>query len=195
MDGGGRCSTSSESGSTRSITSWACRGSRYRARSCGCPPSRGRAAARLATALVALSRWGCRCKYVGNVGDDEHGRLSSLLLSREGVDLAHVRTVARRLVPIRGDPRGGKDGGADHPVGPGSADPGIAGRPAAGRYPPGAGAPSRRSRRPPGDCRGEGPPGPRASPSSSMRKRCRRERRNCCPCATTSWPRDTSRAC
>ncbi|MBP2689425.1 MAG: PfkB domain protein, partial [Deltaproteobacteria bacterium] len=47
----------------------------------------------VATALVALSRWGCRCKYVGNVGDDEHGRLSSLLLSREGVDLAHVRTI------------------------------------------------------------------------------------------------------
>src|SRR5512141_3465486 len=47
----------------------------------------------VATALVALSRWGCRCKYVGNVGDDEHGRLSSLLLSQEGGDLAHVRTV------------------------------------------------------------------------------------------------------
>jgi len=47
----------------------------------------------VATALVALSRWGFRCKYVGNVGDDEHGQLSSLLLSREGVDLAHVRTV------------------------------------------------------------------------------------------------------
>lgn len=46
-----------------------------------------------ATALVALSRWGCRCKYIGNVGDDEHGRLSSLLLSREGIDLAHLRTV------------------------------------------------------------------------------------------------------
>jgi sulfofructose kinase len=27
------------------------------------------------------------------VGDDEHGRLSSLLLSQEGVDLTHVRTV------------------------------------------------------------------------------------------------------
>ncbi len=47
----------------------------------------------VATALVALSRWGYRCKYVGNVGDDEHGRLSSLLLSRERIDLAHVRTV------------------------------------------------------------------------------------------------------
>jgi len=48
----------------------------------------------VATALVALSRWGCRCKYVGNVGDDEPGRISSLLLSKEGVDLADVRTVA-----------------------------------------------------------------------------------------------------
>ena len=47
----------------------------------------------VATALVALSRWGCRCKYVGNAGDDDHGRLSILLLSREGVDLAHVRTI------------------------------------------------------------------------------------------------------
>ncbi len=49
----------------------------------------------VATALVALSRWGLRCKYVGNVGDDEHGRLSSLLLSQEGVDLAHVRAIPR----------------------------------------------------------------------------------------------------
>jgi sulfofructose kinase len=47
----------------------------------------------VATALVALSRWGCRCKYVGNVGDDEHGRFSTRLLSNEGVDLTHVRTV------------------------------------------------------------------------------------------------------
>lgn len=47
----------------------------------------------VATALVALSRWGLRCKYVGNVGDDENGRISSLLLSKEGIDLAHVRTV------------------------------------------------------------------------------------------------------
>ena len=47
----------------------------------------------VATALVALSRWGRRCKYVGNVGDDEHGRMSTRLLSREGIDLGHVRTV------------------------------------------------------------------------------------------------------
>lgn len=48
----------------------------------------------VATALVALSRWGRRCKYVGNVGDDDHGRLSARLLSREGIDLSHFRVVA-----------------------------------------------------------------------------------------------------
>lgn len=47
----------------------------------------------VATALVALSRWGRRCKYVGNVGDDDHGRLSTRLLSLEGIDLSHVRAV------------------------------------------------------------------------------------------------------
>jgi len=47
----------------------------------------------VATALVALSRWGRRCKYVGNVGDDDHGRLSTRLLSLEGIDLSHVRSV------------------------------------------------------------------------------------------------------
>ena len=85
----------------------------------------------VATALVALSRWGCRCKYVGNVGDDEHGRLSSLLLSREGVDLAHVRTVpgaSSQFAVILVEEGNGR---ADHPVGPGSEDPGIAGGPAA----------------------------------------------------------------
>jgi len=48
----------------------------------------------VATALVALSRWGCRCKYVGNVGDDEHGRLSSLLLSREEIFSPSIRIEA-----------------------------------------------------------------------------------------------------
>ena len=46
-----------------------------------------------ATALVALSRWGCRCKYVGNVGDDEHGRISTRMLAGEGIDISRVRTV------------------------------------------------------------------------------------------------------
>ena len=36
-----------------------------------------------ATALVALSRWGLKTMYVGNVGEDEHGRLSLSLL-RDG---------------------------------------------------------------------------------------------------------------
>jgi len=47
----------------------------------------------VATALVALSRWGLRTKYVGNVGDDEHGLLSLSLLRDDGVDLSHARTV------------------------------------------------------------------------------------------------------
>ncbi len=47
----------------------------------------------VATALVALSRWGLRVKYVGNVGDDAHGELSLRLLREEGIDLAHARAV------------------------------------------------------------------------------------------------------
>ncbi|GAB4234327.1 MAG: sugar kinase [Deltaproteobacteria bacterium] len=46
-----------------------------------------------ATALVALSRWGLRCEYVGNVGDDEHGEASLRLLAREGIDLSSTRAV------------------------------------------------------------------------------------------------------
>ncbi len=48
----------------------------------------------VATALVALSRWGLSAQYVGNVGDDEHGRLSLALLRDEGIDLSCARTVA-----------------------------------------------------------------------------------------------------
>lgn len=47
----------------------------------------------VATALVALSRWGLRTKYVGNVGDDEHGRISLSLLRDEGIELSHTRVV------------------------------------------------------------------------------------------------------
>jgi sulfofructose kinase len=47
----------------------------------------------VATALVALSRWGLRAMYVGNVGDDENGRLSLTLLREEGIDLSHARVV------------------------------------------------------------------------------------------------------
>ncbi|MGE5190222.1 MAG: carbohydrate kinase family protein [Gemmatimonadota bacterium] len=48
----------------------------------------------VATALVALSRWGLATQYVGNVGDDEHGRLSLALLRDEGIDLSRARIVA-----------------------------------------------------------------------------------------------------
>ena len=48
----------------------------------------------VATALVALSRWGLQTMYVGNVGEDEHGRLSLSLLREEGIDISHARTVA-----------------------------------------------------------------------------------------------------
>ncbi len=47
----------------------------------------------VATALVALSRWGLSTQYVGNVGDDEHGRLSLALLRDEGIDVSCARTV------------------------------------------------------------------------------------------------------
>ena len=102
---------------------------------------------------------------------------------------------SRRRFPIRGDPRGGRDGGADHPLGPGSADPGLAGRTAAGRNPARRGRCFSTATTFPRRLPRQGPHGQRASPSFSTRKRCRRERRNCCPCAITSWPRGTSRGC
>jgi sulfofructose kinase len=42
----------------------------------------------VATALVALARWGCRAAYVGSFGDDPLGALSRRSLADEGVDLA-----------------------------------------------------------------------------------------------------------
>ncbi|HBX43551.1 MAG TPA: carbohydrate kinase family protein [Deltaproteobacteria bacterium] len=48
----------------------------------------------VATALVALSRWGLKTMYVGNVGEDEHGRLSLSLLRDEGIDISRTRIVA-----------------------------------------------------------------------------------------------------
>ena len=47
----------------------------------------------VATALVALSRWGLATMYVGNVGEDEHGVLSLSLLGAEGIDVTPARTV------------------------------------------------------------------------------------------------------
>src|SRR4030043_50933 len=47
----------------------------------------------VATALVALSRGGLRTMYVGNVGDDEHGRARAVLV--DGHDVPASRESAR----------------------------------------------------------------------------------------------------
>ncbi len=48
----------------------------------------------VATALVALSRWGLRCAYAGVVGDDGFGREIQSGLEVEGIDTADVITRA-----------------------------------------------------------------------------------------------------
>jgi len=45
----------------------------------------------VATAMVALSRWGIRTKYIGKVGDDELGTFSLDSVRQEGVDVSSVR--------------------------------------------------------------------------------------------------------
>ena len=44
----------------------------------------------VATAMVALSRWGIKTKYIGKVGGDDLGRFSLDSLRREGVDVSSV---------------------------------------------------------------------------------------------------------
>jgi sugar/nucleoside kinase (ribokinase family) len=44
----------------------------------------------VATALVALSRWGVRTKYIGKVGEDEWGQFSLHSICQEGVDVSSV---------------------------------------------------------------------------------------------------------
>jgi len=44
----------------------------------------------VATALVALSRWGVKTKYVGKVGQDELGQFSLQSIRQEGVDVSSV---------------------------------------------------------------------------------------------------------
>jgi sulfofructose kinase len=44
----------------------------------------------VATAMVALSRWGVKTKYVGKVGDDELGQFSLHSIRQEGVDVSSV---------------------------------------------------------------------------------------------------------
>jgi sugar/nucleoside kinase (ribokinase family) len=44
----------------------------------------------VATALVALSRWGLKTKYIGKVGADELGQFSLQSIRQEGVDVSSV---------------------------------------------------------------------------------------------------------
>ena len=44
----------------------------------------------VATAMVALSRWGVRTKYIGKIGGDELGQFSLASLREEGVDISSV---------------------------------------------------------------------------------------------------------
>ena len=44
----------------------------------------------VATAMVALSRWGVKTKYIGKVGGDELGQFSLLSIQDEGVDVSSV---------------------------------------------------------------------------------------------------------
>jgi len=48
----------------------------------------------VATALVALSRWGLRCTFAGMIGDDAFGRTIETSLREEGIDTANL--VVRR---------------------------------------------------------------------------------------------------
>jgi len=49
----------------------------------------------VATAMVALSRWGVKTKYVGKVGDDERGQFSLHSIREEGVDVSSVTVEPR----------------------------------------------------------------------------------------------------
>lgn len=44
----------------------------------------------VATAMVALARWGLKTRYMGKVGDDDKGRFSVDSIRTEGVDVSHV---------------------------------------------------------------------------------------------------------
>jgi len=44
----------------------------------------------VATAMVALSRWGVKTKYIGKVGEDELGQFSLHSIHQEGVDVSSV---------------------------------------------------------------------------------------------------------
>jgi len=125
-----------------------------------------------------------------NVGDDEHGRLLPPPFREESTSPTSGRFPG--LLPVRGDSRGGRDGRADHPVEPGSmirVSPEDLPLDDIRRARP----PSRRPRRPPAilAARTAGPRRPVVLDAEKVQE----GRRNFCPCAITSWPRDTSRGC
>lgn len=65
----------------------------------------------VATALVALQRWGCRTAYVGSFGDGILGQLSRRSLAEEGVDLGGAverRGVANQMAVILVDQASGE---------------------------------------------------------------------------------------
>jgi sugar/nucleoside kinase (ribokinase family) len=47
----------------------------------------------VATAMVALSRWGVKTKYIGKVGGDELGQFSVKSIQQEGVDVSSITIV------------------------------------------------------------------------------------------------------
>jgi len=65
----------------------------------------------IATALVALRRWGARAVYLGAFGDDEAGAVSRAALESEGIDVSHApirRSEANQLSVILVDARTGE---------------------------------------------------------------------------------------
>ncbi len=65
----------------------------------------------VATAMVALQRWGCRTAYIGSFGDGIIGELSRRSLSEEGVNLAGAvqrRGVANQMAVILVDQASGE---------------------------------------------------------------------------------------
>src|SRR4030043_1962617 len=49
-----------------------------------------RGGGQVATAMVALNRWGVKTKYIGKIGGDELGQFSLTSLREEGVDISSV---------------------------------------------------------------------------------------------------------
>jgi len=64
----------------------------------------------VATAMVALSRWGVKTKYIGKVGSDELGQFSLESIRQEGIDVSSVtveKNVRNQLATIIVDGRSG----------------------------------------------------------------------------------------